>query len=123
MRVLGWLVAAAYFVLVLWFALNNSIAVPLRLTRTLVWPDVPLVVVILLCFVAGVLAGVLAMVPKVLRQGRKQHRAGRKRAAVGPGDLPPERRADRLADAARNAGAAGDLDVHTQTPARKIKAW
>lgn len=122
MKVIGWLFAAAYFLVVLWFALNNSTMVPVRLTRTVVWNEVPLVVLILSCFFAGVLAGALAMLPRVLRWRRRARVADRKAWSNNTVD-PAARRTDRLADAARNAGAAGDLEVHTRTPSRKLSGF
>ncbi len=122
MKVIGWLFAAAYFFVVLWFALNNSTVVPVRLTRTLVWNEVPLVALILSCFFAGAVAGALALVPKMLRLRRRARAADRKAWSANTLD-PAYRRTDRLADAARNAGAAGDLEAHTRTPSRKLSGF
>ena len=122
MKVIGWLFAAAYFLLVLWFALNNSTPVPVRLTRTVVWNDVPLVVLILSCFLVGVAAGALAWLPQVLRLRRRAYSAQRQSERVSTLDLTLGR-TSRLVDAARNAGAAGDLEAHTRTPSRKMTGF
>lgn len=122
MRVIGWLFAAAYFIVVLWFALNNSTPVPVHLSRNVVWNDVPLVVVILSCFFVGVVAGGLAWLPQVLRLQRRARSADRQAKRVSTVDFN-YRRTDRLADAARNAGAAGDLEAHTRTPSRKLNGF
>lgn len=122
MRVIGWLFAAAYFIVVLWFALNNSTPVPVHLSRHMVWNEVPLVVVILACFFVGVVAGALALLPQMLRLQRRARTAGRQAKRVSTVDFN-YRRTDRLADAARNAGAAGDLEAHTRTPSRKLNGF
>lgn len=122
MRVIGWLLAAAYFVAVLVFALKNSTLVPVRFTSALVWNDVPLVVLILACFFAGVLAGWFAWVPQVVRLRRQLAALERRSRHADTLDLV-ERRTDRLADAARNAGAIGDLDADTRTPTRKLTGF
>lgn len=119
MRVIGWLFATAYFIAVLMFALKNSTLVPVRLTSTIAWNDVPLVVLILSCFFAGVLAGWFAWIPRVLRLRRQLAALERKSRRADTLELA-ERRTDRLADAARNAGAIGDLDADTRTPTRKL---
>ena len=122
MRVFGWLLGAAYFVAVLIFALKNATPVPVRLTQSIVWNDVPLVVVILLCFVAGALAGWLAWVPRLVRLQRQVAQLERRGARTDAAELA-ELRTDRLADAARNMGAAGALDADTRTPTRKLSGF
>lgn len=119
MRLFGWLIGAAYFVAVLMFALNNSTLVPVKLTHALAWNDVPLVVVILGVFVAGVLAGWIAWVPQVFGLRRQIGELERQSRRLDTLQMA-ERRADQLADAARYAGAVGDLDAHTQAPPRRL---
>jgi hypothetical protein len=77
---------------------------------------VPLIVVMLACMVIGALAGAIALAPRLFR-GRR--RSARERAVLAeaittiqPGELP----ADRLAEAARNIGAVGQLDADTRFP-------
>lgn len=119
MRVIGWLLGAAYFVVVLMFALKNGTLIPVRITNSIVWNDVPLVVLILSCFFAGVIAGWFAWVPGVLKLRRQLAVLERRSRRADTLELA-ERRTDRLADAARNAGAIGDLDADTRTPTRKF---
>ncbi len=49
MNVIAWLLRLLFFLAVLWFALKNTMPVTLRLTETLRWDAVPLVVVMLGC--------------------------------------------------------------------------
>jgi uncharacterized integral membrane protein len=116
MDLIGWLLRLLFFVLALWFALQNTVPVPLRLTPTQGWSQVPLVVVILACFVAGAVAGVLALVPHLLRQRRRimtlSRAAGQQAAAA------PELAAESLTDVARRVGAVGGLEAETRTRGR-----
>lgn len=117
MRAIAWLFRLVFFLLVLWFALKNTTPVPVRLTERVVWNDVPLIVVMLVCLVIGALAGAAALAPRLFRAGRRPSRHEREMQAdaattIQPGELP----ADRLADAARNIGAVGQLDADTRFP-------
>ena len=76
MDLIGWLLRLVFFVLVLWFALQNTVPVPLRISPSHGWNQVPLVVVILACFIAGAVAGMVALVPVLLRQRRQALEAG-----------------------------------------------
>jgi hypothetical protein len=78
---------------------------------------VPLIVVMLVCLVIGALGGAAALAPRLFRRGRRPSRHEREMLAdttttIQPGELP----ADRLADAARNIGAVGQLDADTRFP-------
>ena len=117
MKAIAWLVRLVFFLLVLWFALKNMTPVPVRLTERVVWNDVPLIVVMLACLVIGALAGAAALAPRLFRGRRRPSRHERELLAetittIQPGELP----ADRLADAARNIGAVGQLDADTRFP-------
>jgi len=117
MKAIAWLFWLVYFLLLAWFALKNLTPVPVRLTEHVVWNDVPLIIVMLVCFVIGALFGVAALVPRLFRAGRRKSRHEREMQAdaittIQPGELP----ADRLADAARNIGAVGQLDADTRFP-------
>jgi uncharacterized integral membrane protein len=108
MDLIAWMGRLIFFLLVLLLALENTATVPLRLTSSIEWQNVPLLVVILACFIAGVLAGTLALLPRLLRQGRQVAQAA-----------PPEtslQQAGELAltSAARQGGAAGDLELETR---------
>jgi hypothetical protein len=91
--------------------------VPVRLTEQVVWNDVPLIVVMLACLAIGAVGGAAALAPRLFRRRRRLSRRESESLAdvtttIQPGDLP----ADRLADAARNIGAVGQLDADTRFP-------
>lgn len=114
MNAFAWLIRLAFFAIVLWFALKNLTPVPVRLTETLHWEGVPLIVVMLACLLIGVLAGAIAMAPRVFRL-RRQLAAAEAKAAQAP---PTIRRGPStitgMADVARNAGAVGELNGDTR---------
>jgi lipopolysaccharide assembly protein A len=117
MKAIAWLIRLVFFLLVLWFALKNTTPVPVRLTETVVWNDVPLIVVMLACLVIGALGGAAALAPRLFRARRRRSRQEREMlddagTTTQPGEMP----ADRLADAARNIGAVGQLDADTRFP-------
>jgi len=109
MDVIAWITRLAFFLVALWLALENTVTVPLRLSAALQWNSVPLVLVMLACFVAGVLAGTLALVPRMLRRRRAR--------APAPRSVIAEQQAAELAltRAARQGGAAGDLELEPRT--------
>ncbi|MCE2970021.1 MAG: lipopolysaccharide assembly protein LapA domain-containing protein [Burkholderiales bacterium] len=109
MKLFAWLLALVYFGAVLVFAVNNAAPVPLRLTSTLSLGEVPLVVVVLVCFVLGIALGLAAMVPTVFRLKREVARLARTPRPPSAQEAA-ERLGDRLASAARNAGAVGEWD-------------
>jgi uncharacterized integral membrane protein len=106
---LGWMIRIAFFALVLWFALKNTTPVPLRLTESLRWDAVPLIIIMLGCVLLGALAAAAALAPALLR-----NRRGAAPAAPAPESArvikAAERSADELASAARNAGAGGQVE-------------
>jgi len=117
MKAIAWLIRLVFFLLVLWFALKNTTPVPVRLTEQIVWNDVPLIVVMLACLVLGALGGALAVAPLLLRRRRRLARRERElRGEFVPTSPLTELPADRLADAARNIGAVGQLDADTRFP-------
>ncbi len=116
MRSFAWLARLAFFALALWFALQNTTPVPLYLTDTLRWDDVPLILIIVGCLAIGVLAGAAAMAPSLFRLRRQLKAAAGRTAVAPPAAAAAARDGDRLASAARNAGAAGQLDGDTQSP-------
>lgn len=111
MNVIAWLLRLLFFLAVLWFALKNTMPVTVRLTETLSWDGVPLVVVMLACLLAGMLLGALALAPRLYRLHRRaaalDHGDKRARAAPSP---QTEVGGDRLANVARRAGAVGEID-------------
>jgi len=111
MDLFAWAGRIAFFLVVLWLALENTAVVPLRLSSTLQWEGVPLVAVILVCFVAGVVAGTVAMLPMMWRLRRHSNR--RESHRERPGE--PSTIEVRLMRAARQGGAVGDLDPETRS--------
>jgi uncharacterized integral membrane protein len=115
MDLIGWLLRLAFFVLVLWFALQNTDPVPLHLGPNRGLSNVPLVVVILACFIAGAIAGMVALVPHLLRQRRRITALSR---TVDQRPVAPEPVPESLTDVARRVGAVGGLEAETQAPRR-----
>ena len=112
MDLIGWLLRLVFFVLALWFALQNTGPVTLRLGPNESWTQVPLVVVILACFIAGAAAGVVALVPHLLRQRRRIAALMR---SAGQRATSPEVAPESLTDVARQVGAVGGLDTEART--------
>jgi uncharacterized integral membrane protein len=108
MDLVAWIGRVVFFVLALLLALENTATVPLRLSSTIEWQNVPLLVVILGCFLAGVLAGTLALLPRLIRLGRQQTRR------PAPESTLQQVAEQALTRAARQVGAAGELDVETR---------
>jgi putative membrane protein len=106
---LGWMIRIAFFALVLWFALKNTTPVPLRLTESLRWDGVPLILIMLGCLVIGALAAAAALAPALLRN-RRQAPAQAPAPESARVIAAAERSADELANAARNAGAGGQVE-------------
>ena len=78
-----WLLKAAIFFTLFAFALNNQSDVTVRFFFGQQW-TAPLILVVLGAFAAGLLIGVLGMVPRWWRQRHK---------APGPAAAPPEAKA------------------------------
>ena len=110
MRWFNSVLGLALFAFVFWFAVRNRTDVPISLWGDLRWESVPLVLVIVGCVAVGTLFGALAMLPRLLRVRQQQvdeRAVNRRRSAIPPATI--DRQGERLADAARNAGAGGDL--------------
>lgn len=75
-----WILRAAIFFALFAFALNNRQDATVHLLFGTEW-RAPLVLVVLAAFVAGLVAGVLAMVPRWLKQRREASRARRQAAS------------------------------------------
>jgi uncharacterized integral membrane protein len=112
MNILAWLVRLVFFLVVLWFALKNTMPVTVRLTETLRWDEVPLVVVMLGCLLLGMLLGAMALAPRLYRLHRRAAAAegGEARRRAAP-SVDTEVGGDRLANVARRAGAVGELEA------------
>jgi len=108
MDLIAWIGRLVFFLLVLWLALENTATVPLHLSASLQWDSVPLLFVILGSFVAGVLAGSLALAPRIIRLRRQAAQPARSEAAI-------QQAAEiALTRAARQGGAAGDIELETR---------
>jgi uncharacterized integral membrane protein len=109
MDLIAWIGRLVFFLLALWLALENTATVPLHLGAALQWQNVPLLFVMLGCFIAGAIAGSLALVPRILRLRRQIAQPARTERAV-------QQAAEiALTRAARQGGAAGDLELETRT--------
>lgn len=101
MKVLGWIVRAALFLVALGFALSNTRVTELRFFGfDAVW-SAPLVVFLLVFFIAGLVVGLVAVAPTLYRQRREIARLDRQASDVGGTavDAP-------TADAPRASGAS-----------------
>ncbi len=114
MNAFAWLVRLAFFAIVLWFALKNLTPVRVQLTETLQWEGVPLIIVMLVCLLIGVLAGAMAMAPKVFRLRRQIAAAEAKSAQAPPTIRRGPETISGVVNMARNAGAVGELDSDTR---------
>jgi len=83
MRVIAWFVRVGLFLVMMGFALSNTETTTLRFfgIPEFEW-RAPFVLFLLLFFAAGSLMGVLAVMPKVLRQRREMGRLRRELAAA-----------------------------------------
>ena len=88
---LKWILRAAIFFALLAFALNNQQDVAVQFFFGRSW-QAPLVLVVLAAFALGLSAGVLAMLPRWLKQRRAARRARRVNAVesqLGLTTMPP----------------------------------
>lgn len=76
MRLLNWLLRAALFIVLLGLAVKNDQPVTLRYFFGLEWQST-LVIVLLVFFAAGAVAGILAMFVSLLKQRREISRLKR----------------------------------------------
>jgi uncharacterized integral membrane protein len=76
MRFLNWLLRAALFIVLLGLAVKNDETVKLKYFFGLEW-ETNLVILLLVFFAAGALAGILAMFVSLLKQRRENSRLKR----------------------------------------------
>jgi uncharacterized integral membrane protein len=105
MRLLAWLVKIGFFLLVLWFAMKNTTPVPVRLTTSITWDHVPLILVMLACVAVGALLGALALALPIYRMRREVTALRRQAPAPPAADVV----ADRMTSAARQSGAVAEV--------------
>ena len=84
MRVLAWILRIILFLALFLFALKNTDTVSLRLYFDQVW-QAPLILVLLVFFVAGAVVGVLATLATVFRQRREIGRLKRELRSLAQG--------------------------------------
>lgn len=83
MRYVMWAIKLVIFAVVVLFAYKNMAPVDVQLFGSAQIVSVPLVVVMLVTFVAGTLLGVLLMLPSTWRRSREAGRLKRDLAKVG----------------------------------------
>lgn len=89
MQAIVWILRFVVVVVLVWFAARNSDPVRLRgFLPDQTW-EAPLVFVLLVVFVAGMVIGLLAWVPTVVRQRREIGRLRRQAAQQPPGSNLP----------------------------------
>ncbi|HUP96380.1 MAG TPA: LapA family protein [Usitatibacter sp.] len=81
MQALVWILRFVIVVILVWFAVKNAQLVDVNGLPGQVW-QAPLVFVLLVAFVAGVVIGLLAWIPTVVRQRREIGRLRRAAAQV-----------------------------------------
>ena len=81
MQALAWIVRIAILLVLVWFAVRNGQEVELRGLPEQSW-KAPLIFVVLVAFVSGVLIGLTAWLPTVVRQRREVARLRKAQAAV-----------------------------------------
>ena len=89
MQTVVWIVRFIIVVILVWFAVKNAQDVTIRGFPGQSW-EAPLVFVLLTVFVAGMVIGLLAWVPTVVRQRREIGRLKRAPPLPPvPGEVPP----------------------------------
>jgi lipopolysaccharide assembly protein A len=99
MQAFAWIVRIAILLVLLWFAVRNGQEVELRGLPDQSW-KAPLIFVVLVAFVSGVVIGLTAWLPTVVRQRREVSRLRKSQAS------PP------VAAAAPAPAAREGQDVH-----------
>ena len=93
MQALVWILRLFIVLVLVWFAVKNAQQVDINGLPGQVW-QAPLVFVLLVVFVAGVIIGLLAWVPTVIRQrreiGRLKRTAAAQSTAAGAPVLAPQ---------------------------------
>ena len=89
MQALAWILRIAIVLVLVWFAVKNSQVVTLHGLPEQSW-QAPLVFVVLVAFVAGVVIGLLAWVPTLVRQRREMARLRKSAPATVPAPVASE---------------------------------
>ncbi len=106
MQALVWIFRLLVILVLVWFAVKNAQTVTIHALPEQSW-QAPLVFVLLVAFVAGVVVGLLAWLPTVVRQRRENAKLRRGAAALASGAAPAD-----AAGIAPPAGVPGPTDVH-----------
>lgn len=88
MQAFAWIVRVVIVLVLVWFAVRNSQPVTLNGLPQQSW-QAPLIFVVLVAFVGGVVIGLLAWLPTIVRQRRELGRL-RKAATAAPVPLPAQ---------------------------------
>ncbi|MBZ0251212.1 MAG: lipopolysaccharide assembly protein LapA domain-containing protein, partial [Burkholderiales bacterium] len=89
MQALAWIIRIAIVLVLVWFAVRNSQPVTLHGLPEQSW-QAPLVFVVLVAFVAGVVIGLTAWLPTVVRQRREVARLRKSLASASvAAPVPP----------------------------------
>src|SRR5262245_24486402 len=88
MQVLVWIFRFAIVLVLVWFAVKNAQPVTLHGLPEQTW-QAPLVFVLLVVFLAGVVIGLLAWLPTVVRQRREMSRLRKSNDALASGTANP----------------------------------
>ena len=88
MQTVVWIVRFLIVVILVWFAVKNAQDVTIKGLPGQSW-DAPLVFVLLTVFVAGVVIGLLAWVPTIVRQRREIGRLKKAAASQPPASAAP----------------------------------
>jgi uncharacterized integral membrane protein len=86
MQTVVWILRFVIVVVLVWFAVKNAQVITIYGLPNQEW-QAPLVFILLIVFVAGMLIGLLAWVPTVVRQRREIGRL--RKAAANPLPTPP----------------------------------
>jgi uncharacterized integral membrane protein len=105
MQALAWIVRIAILLVLVWFAVRNGQEVELRGLPEQSW-KAPLIFVVVVAFVAGVVIGLLAWLPTIVRQRREVSRL--RKAPVPVVAVPPAA----AGPAEPRLSADADRDVH-----------
>lgn len=87
MQALAWIVRIAILLVLVWFAVRNGQEVELRGLPDQSW-KAPLIFVVLVAFVSGVLIGLTAWLPTVVRQRREVARLRKSQAGAAAAVRP-----------------------------------
>jgi putative membrane protein len=89
MQALVWILRLVIVLVLVWFAVKNTDPVMVKGLPEQSW-QAPLVFVLLIAFVAGMVIGLLAWIPTIVRQRREVARLRKLEAVRAATPLPPD---------------------------------